>query len=86
MFDVFINGWWMEQNSVQEFAHQLDIPWVPTLGLMTESEIIEYVKSKPLSFCSEDKQVMEGIVARTEPVLVRRSGEPLMMKLKCKEF
>ena len=59
---------------------------VPTLGSMTEEEIVEYVKSKPLSHCSEDKQIMEGIVARTEPTLIRRSGEPLMMKLKCKEF
>ena len=62
------------------------MPCVPTLALMTNEEIIDYVKSKPLSLCSEDKQVMEGIVARTEPVLMRRNGEPLMMKLKCKEF
>jgi ATP-dependent RNA circularization protein (DNA/RNA ligase family) len=86
LFDIFVNGWWLGQDNVQEIASQLNISYVPTLGLMTESEIIEYVKSKPLSLCSEDKQIMEGIVARTEPVLVRRSGEPLMMKLKCKEF
>lgn len=86
LFDVFINGWWLEQNSVKDIADKLNIQCVPIIGIMTENEIIEYVKSKPLSLCSEDKQVLEGIVARTEPVLVRRSGEPLMMKLKCKEF
>ena len=86
LFDVFINGWWLEHSSVQEIAYKLNIPCAPSLGFMTESEIVGYVKSKPLSLCSEDKQVMEGIVARTEPILVRRSGEPLMMKLKCKEF
>lgn len=86
LFDVFIDGWWLEQNSVQDIAYQLNIPCVPTLGLMTETQIIEYVKSKPFSLCSEDEQVLEGIVARTEPLLIRRNGEPLMMKLKCKEF
>ena len=86
LFDVFINGWWLEQEQVQDMAYNLNILHVPTLGSMTEEEIVEYVKSKPLSHCSEDKQIMEGIVARTEPTLIRRSGEPLMMKLKCKEF
>jgi hypothetical protein len=86
LFDVFINGWWLEQDSVQDIACKLNIPFVPTLANMTNEEIMEYVKSKPLSLCSEDKQVMEGIVARTDPTLIRRSGEPLMMKLKCKEF
>ena len=86
LFDVFINGWWLQQDSVQEIACKLNIPCAPTIGYMTNEEIVDYVKSKPLSLCSEDKQTMEGIVARTEPVLVRRSGEPLMMKLKCKEF
>lgn len=86
LFDIKIGKYWLQQSSVQDIALQLGIPYAPIIGIMTEEEIVSYVKSKPLSLCSEDSQVMEGIIARSEPLMLFRGGEPLMMKLKCKEF
>lgn len=86
LFDVKINEWWLEQSAVKEIAEKLGIPYAPIIGTMTEDEIISYIKSKPRSLCSINPQVMEGIIARPEPLLLQRNGKPLMMKLKCKEF
>lgn len=86
LFDVKIDNWWLAQSSVKDIAEKLNIPYAPIIGIMSEEEIISYVKSKPLSLCSKISQIMEGIIARTEPLLLQRNGDPLIMKLKCKEF
>lgn len=86
LFDVIINGWWLKREDVQDIAIKLDIPMVPDLGVMTAEEIVEFVKSKPLSKCSHTTQMMEGIVARSDPLMLFRNGKPIMWKLKCKEF
>lgn len=86
LFDVLCGGWWLKRESVQEIANTLGIPMVPSLGTMTEEEIIWFVKSKPLSRCSITPQMMEGVVCRPDPPMLARAGEPIMFKLKCKEF
>jgi hypothetical protein len=86
LFDVQIGDTWLKQEDVKDIAEKLGIPYAPIIGIMTEEEIVAYVKSKPLSLCSEDPQVLEGIVARSEPLMLLRNGDPLMFKLKCKEF
>lgn len=86
LFDVKIGEWWLKRDDVREVAEKLSVPMVPDLGVMTEEEIIEFVKSKPPSRCSTTPQVMEGIVARSEPLMLFRNGRPIMWKLKCKEF
>lgn len=86
LFDIAVGDWWLKQEDVKGTAASLNIPYAPMIGMMTEEEIVEYVKSKPLSLCSEKPQVMEGIIARTEPLLLLRNGERLMFKLKCKDF
>lgn len=86
LFDVWVGGWWLKREDVQQIAKELEIEHCPDLGVMTEDEIVEFVKAKPLSRCSETPQVMEGIIARSEPLMLFRNGKPLMWKLKCKEF
>ncbi len=86
LFDVKVNERWLSQSTVQEIAASLCIPYAPIIGIMTEQEIVEYVKSKPMSLCSETPQVIEGIIAKTDPILCSRDLNPIMMKLKCKEF
>ena len=53
---------------------------------MDEKQIIEFVKSKPLSLCSITPHTIEGIVARAEPTVYFESGVPVIFKLKCKDF
>jgi ATP-dependent RNA circularization protein (DNA/RNA ligase family) len=86
LFDIFVNGWWLEQSAVERIASELGIPYAPIIGIMTEEEIVEYVKSNPLSLCSITPQVIEGVICRPEQLLLLRNREPLMFKLKCKEF
>ncbi len=86
LFDVFCNGWWLKQESVKEMADKLEIPYAPIIGIMTEEEIVKYVKSKPLSECSLTPQTIEGVIARSHPLVLKRDGDPVVFKLKCKEF
>lgn len=86
LFDVFFNGWWFKRDAVLDIANEIKIPKCPEIGIMTEEEIIQFIKSKPLSRCSQVPQMMEGIIARSDPLLLFRNGQPLMWKLKCKEF
>ncbi len=86
LFDVFCQGWWLTRESCKEVADSLQVPMVPFLGVMTEDEIVEYVKSKPMSLCSEKPQVMEGFVVRSDPLMLFRNGKQIMWKLKCCEF
>jgi hypothetical protein len=86
LFDVFANGWWLKRSDVVEIALKLSIDTVPDLGVMSEEDIVEFVKSKPLSRCSMIPQMMEGVVCRSDPLVLFRNGKPLVWKLKCKEF
>jgi ATP-dependent RNA circularization protein (DNA/RNA ligase family) len=87
LFDVHQNYWWF-QRDVKKAACSLGIYYAPIIGVMSEQEVVDYVKSKPLSLCSQNPQVMEGVVCRPNSSLMRilENGEPLMMKLKCREF
>lgn len=86
MFDVRVGNWWLKKEDIKEIAQKFSVPVVPDLGIMTEEQVIEFVKSKPLSLCSRNPQMMEGVVCRSEPLMLTRSGKPVMWKLKCKEF
>lgn len=86
LFDACWDGSWVNQAWVMDIADMLGIPYAPFLGVMTEQEIVEYVKSQPTSVHSQTPQTMEGIIARPEYPLLFQHGTPLMFKLKCKEF
>ncbi len=98
LFDVFVadeehpmGGWWLEPENVTDIADKLEISTAPVLGIMQTDEIIEVVKSKPTSLVSfiddgNEDYIMEGVVARTKPLLFTRRGRRLMWKLKARDF
>jgi len=86
MFDVVVGNWVLQSQDMRAIASEISVPAVPHIGIMTEDEIVDFVKSKPLSRCSEIPQMMEGVVARSAPLMLFRNGRPIMFKLKCKEF
>ena len=86
LFDVHVDGWWLKREDVKMISERLEVPMVPDLGIMTEEQVIEFVKSKPLSRCSAQPQVMEGVVCRSEPLMLYRNKKPIMWKLKVKDF
>lgn len=89
LFDVCIDGCWLQKNSVAEVANGLDIEHTTfNHAPMTTQEVVDFVKSKPKSYMSDDPTlVMEGVIARSYPLMLfRHSKTPIMFKLKCKEF
>ncbi len=88
IFDVWIDGWWLEKESVLDIADKLDIEHTINQQIMTTNEVVEFVKSHPKSYIAEDRTlVMEGVIARSYPMLLFRNHKtPVMFKLKVKEF
>lgn len=88
LFDVWIDGWWLEKQRVLDIASALDIEHTINQRIMTTGEIVEFVKSKPKSYIAEDRElVMEGIIARSVPLMLFRNHKtPIMFKLKVRDF
>jgi hypothetical protein len=85
LFDIWIDGWWLESYDVKEWAHVLDIESVPVIGKkMTVIDIVKFCKSAPKSMIADDDDFeMEGIIARSNPLMLRRNGKDrVMFKLK----
>lgn len=93
LFDVKVGKWWLEQENIWIVAANLGLKHVPDLySPMTLEEAVDLVKSEPKSIVAQedggkpDSHKIEGIVARTRPLLLRRNGERLMWKLKIRDF
>jgi ATP-dependent RNA circularization protein (DNA/RNA ligase family) len=86
LFDVVVEGWWLERFSVNDIAHNFGIKSVPVIGIMNKEDIINFVKSKPKSKVSEEELTIEGIVARSHPLMLFRHGFPIMFKLKVSDY
>jgi len=85
LFDVWINGWWIEPDNVKKLAATLGVDYVPELDFETIVDAITYVMNKPVSKISTTA-FAEGVVARSNPLLLFRDGTPLMWKLKVRDF
>jgi hypothetical protein len=93
LFDVVIRDkdnpsikWWLSRDAVSRIAEKLEVQTVPVIGKMTCREIQEYVKSFPQSTIAERPVEMEGVVCRTDPVIHFRNGDPIMFKLKARDY
>lgn len=94
LFDAYVSGWWLTLEGVSEVADKLGIERVPLIDVprchrivWTTEEIVQYVKMMPVSQIAQvQRNVMEGIVARSEPQMMFRKGGPIMFKLKVKDF
>jgi hypothetical protein len=96
LFDVRIDGIWLERANVGDVANKFNVETVPLIGpdlpdkfgydhMWTKEQIVEYVKSWPIS--KRAWSYMEGIVARSEPLMRFRTGTtPIMFKLRCQDF
>ena len=85
-FDIFINGWWMTQQKVYDTLSNVGISVVPHLGRGTIRNIVDFVKQNPTSCISKEPKEMEGIVARSYPLMLFRNGNPVMFKLKVIDY
>lgn len=86
LFDVYIDGWWIERKNVIDIANKLGVKYTPELGIMDMQSAIELVKNSRNSSISEIMMIAEGIVARSHPLMLFRDGKPIIWKLKVKDF
>jgi len=92
LFDARVAFWWLKREDVAGIAASLGIAAVPELG------VIRFIPNSAEALASvidgsrvakEDGgtgRSAEGVVARSEPLLLLRNGQRLMWKLKFRDF
>ncbi len=84
LFDVLVGGWWLELGNVENVADKLRLGIVPIVGEGTLGAMVDSVRAGFGSYWGDFPA--EGIVARPNVTLHRRSGERIIAKLKTKDF
>jgi hypothetical protein len=84
LFDVKIGSLWLQRHNVHDIAIKLNVPSVPSYGIMKTQDIIDLVRSRPQSKCSINPKISEGIIARTD--FLDRRGNRVMFKLKVCDY
>jgi hypothetical protein len=84
LFDVMIDGVWLNIGNVKGIAESFEVDITPTVVCGTLEYLISYVEKKPQSTFGDFP--MEGIVARPGCVLLTNRGERVITKIKYKDF
>lgn len=84
LFDVWIDGLWLERGNVQGIAEMCGIDIVPIMKIGTLQEIVDMIKAGQKSTFGDF--LVEGVVARPETELFNRYGERVIVKIKTKEL
>lgn len=84
LFDVNVNGVWLERKMVDDIAAIWELKVVPIVFVGTLEEAVEYVKTKPKSKIGTADS--EGVVGRPEQELQDRFGNRLIVKIKVRDF
>ena len=84
LFDVAVNGIYLERENVEDIAKKFGIKVVPIIGHGTLDEAIEMTKK---GFNSQwGDFIAEGLVARPRVEMRTRRGDRLITKVKYKDF
>jgi hypothetical protein len=86
LFDVLVEGWWLERDSVEDIARTLCLDVAPEVhygSLWSASEICE---SGDLHSVIAPDTLAEGLVGRAPFGLRKRNGERLITKIKLSDF
>ncbi len=84
LFDVQIDGLYLERENVEDIANKFGLKAVPIIGHGTLEEAIEKTKK---GFNSQwGDFIAEGIVAKPRVEMKTRRGERIITKLKYKDF
>lgn len=87
LFDLMINGTFMNSDWVTNIANYLGVHRAEVLGVASLKEIEEFVKSKPYSKLAKTPNFpMEGVVCRPIGNIKDRSGNRIIVKIKHKDY
>ncbi len=84
LFDVMVDGVWLERHNIEDIADKLGIGVVPIIGKGTLLEGIDIVKYGYESRLR--KTPPEGLVMRPEIEILNRRGHRIITKVKKKDF
>lgn len=84
LFDILIDGVWLNMGNVLGLAEAFGMDVVPTVIEGTLGELVSYIEGNPKSTYGDF--VMEGIVARPSVVLLNNRHERLITKIKVCDF
>ena len=84
LFDVKIDGYWLEKNNVEDIAQKLYIPVVPLISQGTLHDAISICEQ---GFISKLGNIIaEGLVMVPKTEIYTRMGERIIAKLKMRDF
>lgn len=84
LFDVLINGSWLERHNVEDVGQKLECDKAPEIGRMSLVDAIELVHKGFNSTYGDF--TAEGIIARPVVEMKNRFGERIITKLKVTDF
>ena len=84
LFDVRVDGWWLDHNNVVEIAKLFCIKIVPFMFAGTLEDGVDFIKKHPSSLLRTGE--LEGIVGQTCVPMYNRKGERIIVKIKCRDF
>lgn len=87
LFDIYINGWWLNRESLEDAASKLNIKIVPLIGVMSIEDAENMVKGGFYSTISDNKQyIAEGLVGKPIVELKNKKGDRVMVKIKHADY
>ena len=86
LFDIFINGIWLERENVEDIAKTFGVPVAPVVLRGTIQEAVDYVKGNPNSVIATESKAMEGLVGTPLIELRDRLGKRIIVKIKARDF
>ncbi len=85
LFDVWVNGWWLQREDVEDIASKLGLDVVPIIHKDNLHTMIKLIRGGLNKSRWGDFQA-EGLVARPTTELCDRAGRRIITKLKMRDF
>lgn len=86
VFDVLIDNWWLQRDSVESICNDLNLEIVPFIGLMTIKEAEDLVKAGFKDTMARSDLDAEGLVCRPRFGIRKRNGERIITKIKKRDY
>lgn len=87
VFDVMINGWWLDRDAKLDIAAKLNLPTCYYYGQMTLKEAEEMVRRGFKSPIAENTEYeAEGLVLKPTVQLFNKQGERIIVKIKTVDY
>ena len=84
LFDVVVQGKYLDHKDVVEIATALGLDMVPVLLTGTIEDAVKFVKTEPVSQIGTC--VIEGVVGRLPINMYDGRGNRMIVKIKCRDF